>query len=149
MLRCLVRLRPPALLIARTPSGTSWAVVSAWVAGYGDILSFPVAALSCTMLPCLVRQCAFCLQIASPRRCAFTLRWFCCHKTLDIFIYPFIYFYFVIFAYDTTRHYRSGFNDNMKVQKYLVLSIIARIGICQRPRYGGIFSLSLCWYYLL
>ena len=44
MLRCLVRLRPPALLIACTPSGIRWAVASAWVAGYGG----PLFLLGCS-----------------------------------------------------------------------------------------------------
>ena len=66
MLWCLVQLRPHALLITYTQSGIRWAVVSAWVAGYGGIRSSSsVAALSCTM------QCTLCLQIASTRRCAF------------------------------------------------------------------------------
>ena len=37
MLRYLVRLRPPALLISRTPSGIRWVVACAWVAEYGCI----------------------------------------------------------------------------------------------------------------
>ena len=44
MLRCLVRLRPPALLIACTPSGIRLVVASAWVVGYGGTRSSSVAA---------------------------------------------------------------------------------------------------------
>ena len=88
MLRCLV------LLIAGTPSGIRWVVASAWVAGYGGIRSSSsVAALKCTM------QCSLYLQIASTRRCAFALRWFCFPKKLDIFVL----FLFYLFS-RTTQH---------------------------------------------
>ena len=106
MLRCLVRLRPPALLIAGTPSGIRWVVASAWVAGYGDIRSSSsVAALNCTM------QCSLYLQIASTRRCAFALQWFCFPQNPG----HFYFFALFIFAYDAARHCRSGLDDNVKV----------------------------------
>ena len=132
MLRCLVRLRPPALLIACTPSGIRWAVASAWVARYGGIRSScSVAALGCTMLRCLARHFSLCLQIASIRRCAFALRWFCFHETLNIYLFityqVFIYFYLFIFAHDIARHCLSGFIDNMMVEKEYIRELDAAV----------------------
>ena len=84
--------------------GIRWAVASAWVAGYGGIRSSSsVAALSCTILRCLARQCSFCLQIASTRRGAFALRCFCFHKTLDI-LFTYLFIYLIYLFSRTTQH---------------------------------------------
>ena len=103
MLRWLMRLTPPTLFIMCTPSGVRRAVASTWVAGYGGIRSSSsVAALSCTMLRCLARQCSLSLQIVSTRRCAFALRWFCFPQNPGHF---FLFTYLVIlFIYFRARH---------------------------------------------
>ena len=74
MLRCLVRLRSPALLIACTPEGIRWAVASAWVRLYplflvgccfelydAAVSSAPVLDLSadCVQTPLCIRFAVF------------------------------------------------------------------------------------------
>ena len=48
------------------------------------------------------------------------------------------------FVHDTARNCRFGYNNSMKVEKYVVLFTLVRLGIYPRARYGGIFSLVGC-----